>query len=119
MLIIANLVLSQQLSIMNQSVMSIKEVNSAPKSPWKNPYAERVIVCIRRDCLDHVVILNETYLRDILTEYLEYYYHDREHLWLIKIPFESPVQKKLRYGEVIDFPQVGGLHHRYEWREAA
>ena len=100
--------------------MSIKEVISAPKSPWQNPYVERVIGSIRRDCLEHVVVLNETHLRDILTEYLEYYHHDRTHLGLSKdTPFERPVHEKLRHGEVIAFPRVGGLHHRYEWRKAA
>jgi len=100
--------------------VGIEEVISAPKSPWQNPYVERIVGSIRRDCLNYVIVLNEGHLKRIITEYFEYYHHDRTHLGLSKdTPFERPVQNKPKYGEVIAFPRIGGLHHRYEWREAA
>ena len=93
---------------------------SAPKSPWQNPYVERIVGSTRRDCLDHVIVLNENHLKRILSEYFKYYHHDRTHLGLLKdTPFERPVQNKSENGKVIKLPRVGGLHHRYEWRKAA
>jgi putative transposase len=56
------------------SGMGIVEVLSAPASPWQNPYVERVIGSIRRECLDHLIVLNEAHLRRVLTSYLEYYH---------------------------------------------
>ena len=100
--------------------MGIKEVISAPKSPWQNSYVERMIGSVRKDCLDYVIVLNEKHLKRILTEYFEYYHFDRTHLGLSKdTPFERPVKNKPENGEVIAFPRVGGLHHRHEWRKAA
>jgi hypothetical protein len=101
--------------------MGIKEVITAPQSPWQNPFVERLIGSIRRDCLDHVIILNEMHLSRILSSYFYYYHHDRTHYGLGKdTPFERPVQPKPAEGsKVIELPRVGGLHHRYEWKEAA
>ncbi len=100
--------------------MGINDVISAPKSPWQNPYVERIIGSIRRDCLNHIIVLNENHLRRILTGYFKYYHHDRTHLGLCKdTPFRRPPQNKPRNGKVIALPRVGGLHHRYEWRKAA
>jgi transposase InsO family protein len=64
--------------------MHIEQVITAPRSPWQNPYCERVIGTIRRDCLDHVIVLGEQHLRRILREYLEYYHGSRTHLSLDK-----------------------------------
>ena len=64
--------------------MGIEEVKTAPQSPWQNPYCERVIGSIRRDCLNHTIVLNEKHLKGILSEYFEYYHHDRTHLGLLK-----------------------------------
>ena len=58
----------------------------APRSPWQNPYVERVIGSIRRDCIDHVIVLNERHLRRILRSYLDYYHTCRTHLSLNKGP---------------------------------
>ena len=66
--------------------LGIKEVVTAPRSPWQNPYCERVIGSCRRDCLDHVIVLNERHLRKILREYLSYYHTCRTHLSLNKDP---------------------------------
>ena len=107
--------------------MGIEEVKSAPRSPWQNPYAERVIGSIRRDCLDHVVVLNEWHLRRILHSYFDYYHGSRTHLSLNKdSPDPRPVHSP-DMGNVVEFPEVGGLHpstllgtgHRYERRAAA
>ena len=99
--------------------MGIEEVLIAPRSPWQNPYAERLIGTIRRECLDHVIVLDERHLRWVLCEYLENYYHpSRTHLSLGKdSPIPRPVQPP-QMGEVVSFPILGGLHHRYERRAA-
>ena len=100
--------------------MGIEEVKTAPRSPWQNPYCERVIGSIRKDCVNHLILLNAAHLRSKLTEYFKYYHEDRTHIGLDKdTPFGRPVQKKPENGNVIVLPRVGGLHHRYEWREAA
>ena len=101
--------------------MNITEVIIAPRSPWQNPFVERLIGSIRRDCLDHVIVLTESHLKRILTSYFEYYHYDRSHHGLVKdTPVERPIQTRpAKGGKVIEFPRVGGLHHRYEWREAA
>jgi len=94
--------------------LGIEEVVTAPRSPWQNPFAERVIGSIRRECLDHVIVLNENHLRGLLVSYLEYYHRYRTHLSLDKdTPDGRPVQPG-DTGKIVAFPQVGGLHHRYE-----
>jgi transposase InsO family protein len=93
--------------------MGIEEVKSAPRSPWQNPYVERLIGSLRRDCLDHVIVLNENHLRRILREYLVYYHSCRTHLSLEK---DSPAPRTVEsadQGKIVEFPMVGGLHHRY------
>ncbi len=96
------------------AAMGIEEVVTAPRSPWQNPFVERVIGSIRRECLDHVIVLNERHLYRILVLYFHYYHRSRTHLSLDKdAPNERPVQSA-DTGKIISFPQVGGLHHRYE-----
>ena len=95
------------------SAMDISEVLTAPRSPWQNPYCERVIGSIRRECLDHVIVLGEGHLRRILREYLEYYHESRTHLALDK---DAPVSREVASvdgGNVVGLPRVGGLHHHY------
>ena len=100
--------------------MGINEVKIAPRSPWQNPYVERLIGSIRRDCLDHMIVLNAEHLRCILMGYLNYYHNDRTHLSLEKdTPSGREIPKRPENGKVISLPRLGGLHHRYEWREAA
>jgi len=101
--------------------MGIKEVITAAQSPWQNPFVERLIGSIRRDCLDHVIVLNESHLSRILSSYFDYYHYDRTHYGLGKdTPVERPVQPRPAKGaKVIELPRVGGLHHRYEWKKAA
>ncbi len=93
--------------------MGIEEVVTAPRSPWQNPYAERIIGSIRRECLDHVIVLNEKHLKRILSSYFDYYHEARTHLSLDR---NAPVAREVEpphRGEVISIPQVGGLHHLY------
>jgi len=97
--------------------MGIEEVLIAPRSPWQNPYCERVIGTLRRECTDHVVVLSQRHLRRILREYLDYYHRSRTHLSLAK---DAPVGRAVEAGagEIIALPMVGGLHHRYVRRAA-
>ena len=98
--------------------MHIEQVITAPRSPWQNPYCERVIGTIRRDCLDHVIVLGEQHLRRILREYLEYYHGSRTHLSLDKDAPEPRAREAIGDGNVIAIPMVSGLHHRYTRRAA-
>ena len=94
------------------------EVLTAPQSPWKNPFAESLIGSIRQECLDHVIVLGEQHLRRILRRYFEYYQESRTHLSLGKdAPYARAVQPP-EVGSIVEIPQVGGLHHRYERRAA-
>jgi transposase InsO family protein len=100
------------------NALGIKQVLIAPRSPWQNPYVERVIGSIRRECLDHVVIFNEKHLRRVLRGYLRYYHASRTHLSLGK---NAPAPREVEspeLGKIIEFPEVGGLHHRYARRAA-
>ena len=98
--------------------MGIEEVITAPRSPWQNAYVERIIGSIRRECLDHVIILDERHLRRVLLAYFQYHHQSRTHLSLGKdCPEPRPVQPPST-GTVVAFAQVGGLHHRYERRAA-
>jgi transposase InsO family protein len=94
--------------------LRIREVLTAPQSPWKNAYVQRLIGSIRRECLDHVIVLNDTGLRRVLKSYFDYYEQSRTHLSLGKdAPISRPIQPAAM-GPVVKIPQVGGLHHRYE-----
>jgi putative transposase len=98
--------------------MGIEEVKTAPRSPWQSPYVERVIGSIRRDALDHVIVLNERHLRRVLQSYIDYYHHWRTHRSLdMNAPETRPVQPP-EVGSIRKLPEVGGLHHHYE-RQAA
>jgi len=98
--------------------MGIEVVRTAPRSPWQNAYVERFIVSLRRECLDHVIVLNAAGLRTIVKSYVTYYTNSRTHLWLGK---DSPISRPISpvgNEPVIAIPEVGGLHHRYERRAA-
>jgi putative transposase len=98
--------------------MGIREVLTAPRSPWQNAYAERFIGSLRRECLDHIIIFNESSLKRILKAYFEYYEHSRTHLSLEKDAPAFRVIQPPTQGFVVELPQVCGLHHRYERRAA-
>src|SRR5256885_2025868 len=98
--------------------MLIAEVLTAPRSPWQNPFVERAIGTIRRELLEHVIVLNEGHLRRRLHSYLRYYHGSRTHLGLEKDAPEPRAVELPEQGRVVALPQVGGLHHRY-FRRAA
>jgi hypothetical protein len=82
-----------------------------PRSPWQNGYAERLIGSIRRECLDHVVVLGERHLRHLLLSYMKYHNEVRTHLSLEK---DAPVSRAVeRAGQILCRPILGGLHHQY------
>jgi putative transposase len=92
--------------------MQIREVLTAARSPWQNPFAERLIGSIRRECLDHVVVLSERHLRHVLTGYVAYYHRTRTHLSLTKdAPAGRPVEPP-ELGSIVPIREVGGLHRR-------
>jgi putative transposase len=98
--------------------IGIKEVKTTPQSPWQNPFCERLIGFIRRDCLNRFIILGESPLRKILGRYFLYYHKYRTHLSLEKdAPEPRPIQAA-NLGEIIEIPEAGSLHHHYERRAA-
>lgn len=91
--------------------MGIRDRPISPRSPWQNPYVERLIGTLRRDCLDHVLIFGEQHLRQILISYFSYYNETRTHLSLDK---DAPVRRMVESsGIIIATPILSGLHHRY------
>jgi putative transposase len=96
----------------------IKQVLSAPRSPWQRAYVERLIGSIRRECLDHVIVFEERSLHRILSIYADYYHRWRTHLALGKDAPEPRRTQSQTEGRVIELRDVGGLHHHYERRAA-
>jgi len=93
--------------------MGIEEVVSAARSPWQNPFCERVIGTLHRDCLDYVIVLGEKHLLEILREYASYYHAERPHS---SLDGNSPVPRDVdppANGRIVAKPRLGGLHHRY------
>ena len=91
--------------------LGIRDRPIAPSSPWQNAYVERLIGSIRRECIDHVIILGETHLRRIMSLYANYYNQTRTHLALGK---DAPIGRSVEScGRIIAEPMVAGLHHRY------
>jgi len=101
--------------------LGLNPIRTAFRSPWQNGFAERWISSLRRDCLDHVIVINERQLRSVIGSYVAYYHADRTHLGLEKDTPEGRVVESREDGKVISIPRVGGLHHRYsrELRRAA
>ena len=99
----------------------IKPTRTSPASPWQNAIAERWIGSCRNDLLDHVVVFNEHHLRRLIRDYVSYYHADQIHDSLEK---DSPARRAVslkpnRFAAVISWPRLGGLHHRYDWQQAA
>jgi hypothetical protein len=98
--------------------MPIHEVLTAARSPWQNPFAERLIGSIRRECLDHALVLSERHLRRIVTDYVTYFNQARPHQGIHqRIPC-APHLPDYPDGEIVGVPVLGGLHHDYQ-RQAA
>jgi putative transposase len=100
--------------------LGIEEVISAPRSPWQNPFAERVVGTLRRELLDHVIVLNERHATRLLRDFQNNYYNPwRTHLGLAKdSPTKRSVQPPEAGSKIVSVPILGGLHHRYERRAA-
>ena len=91
--------------------MGIRDRPTAPRSPWQNGYIERLIGSIRRECLDHVLVMGEAHLRRILSAYADYYNRVRTHLALDK---DAPLGRRAQaIGSLAAIPLLGGLHHEY------
>jgi hypothetical protein len=91
----------------NLIIMGIEDIIAAPRSPWQNPYVERLIGSIRRECLDHIIIFNQRHLRGVLSRYFQYHHRTRTHLSLDK---DCPQPRRIQppsAGEIIAFPEVG------------
>jgi transposase InsO family protein len=92
-------------------VMGIRDRPIAPRSPWQNGHAERLIGSLRRECLDHVIVFSERHLRQLLLLYMDYYNKARTHLSLNK---DAPVPRAIQaIGAIHANPILGGLHHHY------
>jgi transposase InsO family protein len=100
--------------------MGIQPRRTAFRSPWQNGIAERWVGSARRELLDHVIVINERHLHRLLRDYVDYYNADRVHTQLRDSPAGRPAAyRPSSEAQIIGLPRVGGLHHRYEWREAA
>ncbi len=94
--------------------MHIQTIRTAPGSPWQNAYVERVIGAIRRECLDHVIVVHAAGLRRVLAQYVRYYLHARTRLALAQdCQVPRPVHARSA-GRIVVTPEVGGLPHRYD-----
>jgi putative transposase len=99
--------------------LGIEEVVIARRSPWQSPYVERVIGTLRRELLDHAIVLSERHLRWLLRRFVaEYYQPCRTHLSLGKDAPEPRAVEAPESGKVVELPVVGGLYHRYTRRAA-
>ncbi len=101
--------------------MSIEPVWTGFRCPWQNGVAKRFVATVRRELLDHVIVLSDRHLRSLLAEFVAYYLADRTHLALDKdAPARRPVEPRpCPTSRVVELPRVGGLHRRYTWRRAA
>jgi len=92
--------------------MGIEQVVTAARSSWQNPFVERLIGSIRRECLDHVIVMNERHLRRILTGYFDYYHRYRVHQ---SLELDCPAHREVQVnGRIVEIAELGGLHHHYE-----
>jgi Integrase core domain len=99
------------IEVLWRALIGIRDKPTAPASPWQNGFAERLIGSIRRECMDHIIVLGETHLRRILNSYADYYNCVRTHRSLNKdAPVSRPVQ---RTGVISSGAILGGLHHHY------
>jgi transposase InsO family protein len=98
----------------------IKPKRTAYRSPWQNGTAERWVGSCKRELIDPVIVFNEEHLRQLVTDYVHYYNTDRVHTSLQDSPEDRTAECRPSPGaKVVGLPRVGGLHHRYTWKEAA
>jgi transposase InsO family protein len=98
--------------------LGLETVRIAPRSPWQNGYVERFVGTLRRELLDHVVVLGECHLLRLVREHARYYNQDRPHMSLYGDAPAHRAAEGPERGKVIALPRVGGLHHRYVRRAA-
>ena len=98
--------------------LELKQVVIAAHSPWQNAYVERFIGSLRRECLDHIIALDERQLPCVVRSYVGYYNRSRTHLSLGRDPPQPRPVRGPDLGAIVAVPEVGGLHHRYERRTA-
>jgi transposase InsO family protein len=101
--------------------MLMEPTRTSYQSPWQNGVEERFVGTVRRELLDHVIVLNKRHLRQLIKSFVAYYNVDRTHIGVGK---ESPCGRPVEQpsgatSRVVSLPWVGGLHHRYAWRQAA
>jgi len=101
--------------------MLMEPTRTSYRSRWQNGGAERFVGTVRQELLDHVIVLSERHLRQLIESYVTYYNADRTHIGAGKdSPCGRPVEQRPgREANVVSLPRVGGLHHRYAWRQAA
>jgi hypothetical protein len=101
--------------------MALTPRRTSYQSPWQNGVAECLVGSVRRELLDHVIVLHEQHLGRLLHEYWAYYHEDRTHLGVDKdAPLSRPIKRRpVAVATVHARRRVGGLHHRYSWRVAA
>ena len=98
--------------------LGIEQLRTAPRSPWQNAYAERWVGTLRRELLDHMIVLGERHLLHLVRQHVAYYNEDRPHMSLAgDAPVTRAVEQK-DFGKIVALPRVGGLHHRYVRRAA-
>jgi len=98
--------------------LGIEQLRTSPRSPWQNGYAERWVGTLRRELLDHVIVLGERHLLHLVRQHAAYYNEDRPHM---SLDGDAPVAREVdprELGKVVALPRVGGLHHRYVRRAA-
>lgn len=95
------------------SALGLEEVLTAPRSPWQNPFVERLIGSVRRECLDHVIVLNERHLLRLLKSYFSYYHQERTHMALDGNAPNPRQMQTPKQGRIVSEPILGGLHHCY------
>jgi len=98
--------------------LGIREIRTAVRAPLMNAFAERVIGTLRRECFDHLIVLNERHARRLLGEFRGWYNQDRVHLALGKDAPDYRTVEPPEFGKVVSLPRLGGLHHRYSRRAA-
>lgn len=100
--------------------LGVEPKRTSYRSPWQNGIAERWVGTVRRELLDHVIVFDERHLRRLLSEYVDYYNEDRVHTRLRDSPVGRGTENRSSTdAKILGLPRVGGLHHRYVWREAA
>ncbi|HEY1203152.1 MAG: integrase core domain-containing protein [Bryobacteraceae bacterium] len=98
----------------------IQAVRTSVRSPWQNGLAERWVGSARRDCIDHVIALDEAHVRRLAREYMASYHADRTHDGLGKdTPSGRAIEPEPGGAELVSLRRVGGLHHQYTWKVAA